>query len=313
MIMNNFLNLNEITPKNLETILQDASKVKKATLYDAALNESYSNCLNNTITGLLFEKLSTRTRLSFEVAVLKLGGRVLNLRKDEIHFGQGETLQDTSAMFSLFLDVMVLRLYEEEKLYEFARYSNIPIINGLTNESHPCQVLTDIFTFQEIRGKITGKKVVWLGVANNVFQSFLHAAVAFKFHIVFSGPAKFEPSEKMLEFTKNNNFNVLTIQPNPIVAVENADLIVTDKWVSMHDNQLSKSDLDDLANFRVTKKLLDCAKTEVLFMHCLPADKGQEVSHDIFEDMRCITLQEAENRMHVQKAILRWCLGFLKV
>ena len=309
MIVNNFLNLNEIAPKNLEAILEDASKIKKATLGDAILNESYRSCLNNTITGLLFEKLSTRTRLSFEAAVLKLGGQVSNIRKDEIHLGQGETLQDTSAMFSLFLDVLVLRLYEEEKLYEFARNSKIPIINGLTNESHPCQVLTDIFTFQEIRGSIVGKKVVWFGVANNVFQSFLHAAVALNFQIVFSGPLKFQPSERNLEFLQKQNSDCLTIEPNPVVAVENADLVVTDKWVSMHDNQLSKSDLDDLASFRVTKELLSCARMDVLFMHCLPADKGQEVSHDIFEDKRCVALQEAENRMHVQKSILRWCLG----
>ena len=309
MTVNNFLNLNEIAPKNLEAILEDASKVKKATLGDIVLNEHYSSCLNNTITGLLFEKLSTRTRLSFEAAVLKLGGQVSNIRKDEIHLGQGETLQDTSAMFSLFLDVLVLRLYEEEKLYEFARNSKIPIINGLTNESHPCQVLADIFTFQELRGTIAGKKVVWLGVANNVFQSFLHAAVALKFKIFFSGPSKFQPSEKMLEFIQNHNSDILTIEPNPVVAVDSADLVVTDKWVSMHDNQLPKSDIDDLASYRVTKKLLGLARTDVLFMHCLPADKGQEVSQDIFEDKRCVTLREAENRMHVQKSILRWCLG----
>ncbi len=307
--MNNFLNLNEIAPKNLEAILEDASKVKKATLGDVDLKKHYGSCLKNTITGLLFEKLSTRTRLSFEAAVLKLGGQVSNIRKDEIHLGQGETLQDTSAMFSLFLDVLVLRLYEEEKLYEFAQNSKIPIINGLTNESHPCQVLADIFTFQELRGCITGKKVVWLGVANNVFHSFLHAAVAFKFQIVFSGPSKFQPSEKMLKFLQNHNSDILTIEPNPFFAVERADLVVTDKWVSMHDNQLQKPELDDLASYRVTKKLLGFARMDVLFMHCLPADKGQEVSQDIFEDKRCVTLQEAENRMHVQKSILRWCLG----
>ena len=169
--MNNFLNLNEITPNNLEAILEDACKVKKATLGGSAVKEHHSSCLDGTLTGLLFEKLSTRTRLSFEAAVLRLGGQVLNLRKDEIHMGQGETLEDTSVMFSLFLDALVLRLYEEEKLYEFSRYSKIPIINGLTNESHPCQVLTDIFTFQELRGGIAGKKVVWLGVANNEIQS----------------------------------------------------------------------------------------------------------------------------------------------
>ena len=309
--MNNFLNLNEITSKNLEAILEDASKIKKAVIADSALTVRYGSCLNNTLTGLLFEKLSTRTRLSFEAAILKLGGQALCLRKDEIHLGQGETLEDTSVMFSLFLDVLVLRLYEEEKLYEFSRNSKIPIINGLTNESHPCQVLTDIFTFQEIRGSISGKKVVWLGVANNVFQSFLHAAVAFNFHIVFSGPTKFQPGTKMLDFLQDNNSNVLTVEQDPIVAVKKADLVVTDKWMSMHDNQLGKSDLDDLANFRVTKQLLDHAKQDVLFMHCLPADKGQEVSQNIFDDKRCVVLKEAENRMHLQKSILRWCLKLL--
>ena len=307
--MNNFLNINEITQKNLNAILDDAVKIKEVNLKDDFLRERYSSCLNNTITGLLFEKLSTRTRLSFEAAVLKLGGQVSNLRKDEIHLGQGETLQDTVAMFSLFLDILVLRLYEEEKLYEFARHSKIPIINGLTNESHPCQVLTDIFTFQEIRGSISGKKVVWLGVANNVFQSFLHAASCLNFQLFFSGPSKFEPTEKMLECIQHQNSNILTIEKNPVVAVENADLVVTDKWVSMHDDQLQKSDLNDLANYTVTKKILSAAKKEVLFMHCLPADKGQEVSQEIFEDKRCVALQEAENRMHVQKSILRWCLG----
>ena len=303
--MNNFLNINEISQKNLEAILEDANTVKSCSVS----KDQYINSLKNSITGLLFEKPSTRTRLSFEAAVLKLGGQVLNLRKDEIHLGQGETLQDTSAMVSLFLDLLVLRLYDEEKLYEFARYSKIPIVNGLTNESHPCQVLTDVFTFQEIRGSITGKKVVWLGVANNVFQSFLHAAVAFNFHIVFSGPEKFQPSEKMLEFMKNHNSKLLTIEPNPIIAVENADLVVTDKWVSMHDSELPTADLKDLAKFRVTQKLLGFAKLDVLFMHCLPAERGQEVCEDIFKDKRCVVLQEAENRMHLQKSILRWCLG----
>ena len=305
--MNNFLNINEISQKNLEAILEDANTVKSCSV----AKDQYTNSLKNSITGLLFEKPSTRTRLSFEAAVLKLGGQVLNLRKDEIHLGQGETLQDTSAMVSLFLDLLVLRLYDEEKLYEFARYSKIPIVNGLTNESHPCQVLTDVFTFQEIRGSITGKKVVWLGVANNVFQSFLHAAVAFNFHIVFSGPKKFQPSEKMLEFIKNHNSKLLTIELNPIIAVENADLVVTDKWVSMHDSELPKSDLEDLAKFRVTPKLLGFAKMEVLFMHCLPAERGKEVSEDIFKDKRCVVLQEAENRMHVQKSILRWCFDLV--
>ena len=148
-------------------------------------------------------------------------------------------------------------------------------------------------------------------VANNVFQSFIHAAIAFNFHLVFSGPAKLQPSEKMLKFIKQHDPDILTIEPNPLVAVENANLVVTDKWVSMHDNDLPKSDLDDLSRYRVSKKLLSIARPDVLFMHCLPADKGHEVSQDIFEDERCVTLQEAENRMHLQKSILRWCMGLI--
>ena len=151
--------------------------------------------------------------------------------------------------------------------------------------------------------------MVWLGVANNVFQSFLHAAVALSFNIIFSGPSKFQPNKKMCEFLQGGDPNILTVEQNPIVAVKKADLIVTDKWVSMHDDELGKSDLNKLENFRVTRQLLDFAKQEVLFMHCLPADKGREVSHDIFEDNRCVALQEAQNRMHLQKSILRWCLG----
>ena len=309
--MKNFLSLSEITPKNLEAIIDDASKLKQVFLDRSVLNQQYSHSLNNKIIGLLFEKPSTRTRLSFEAAALKLGGKVLNLRKDEIHMGQGETLEDTSAIISLFLDVLVLRIYEEEKLYEFARYSKIPIINGLSNESHPCQVLTDIFTFQEIRGGISGKKVVWFGVANNVFQSFLHAAVAFKFQLVFCGPERFQPCKKMLEFMGKEELSFLIFEQNPVSAVQDADLIVTDKWISMHDAPLSEKDLNDLAEFRVTESLLDYADQEVLFMHCLPAARGQEVSHTIFEDKRSVVLQEAENRMHLQKSILRWCLGII--
>ena len=309
MVMNNFLDLDKISSTDLDAILEDAHKLKKQSQANSISTQNSSMSLNNTITGLLFEKLSTRTRLSFEAAALKLGGKVVNIRNDEIHLGQGETLEDTIAMFSLFLDVLVLRVYEENKLLQFAKYSKIPIINGLTNQSHPCQVLTDIFTFQEIRGKISGRKVVWLGVANNVFQSFLHAAVMFKFKLVFCGPEKFQPSKEILGSMSEKELSCLTIEQNPVSAVKDSDLIVTDKWMSMHEEPLSKVDLDTLANYSVSEGLLDNAKQDVLFMHCLPAAKGQEVSQNIFVDERCVVLKEAENRMHLQKSILRWCLN----
>ena len=305
--MNNFLNINEITLTELESILEDAHRLKKS-LEPGFKGLRRDNSLVGCNLGLYFQKASTRTRLSFETGAMQLGGKVINIRKDEIHLNQGESIEDTAKILSLFLDAIVIRLFKEEHLYEFASNAKIPVINGLTNDSHPCQVLTDIFTFQELKGKISEKTVVWFGVANNVLNSLLHASIHFNFKIIFCGPEKFKPQKEVLDLRSSREHGLFEIEPDPIKAVKSADLIVTDKWVSMHDQSLSEKDLEELMRYQVNKTLVDKGKKEVLFMHCLPAAKGLEVTDEMFNDKRSVVFEEAENRMHLQKAILRWCL-----
>ena len=305
--MNNFLNINEITLTELESILEDAHRLKKS-LEPGFKGLSRDNSLEGCNLGLYFQKPSTRTRLSFETGALQLGGNVINIREDEIHLNQGESIEDTAKILSLFLDAIVIRLFKEEHLYEFANSAKIPVINGLTNDSHPCQVLTDIFTFQELRGKISEKIVVWFGVANNVLNSFFHASIHFNFKIIFCGPEKFKPQKEVLDLRSGREHGLFEIEPDPIKAVKSADLIVTDKWVSMHDQPLSEKDLEELMRYQINKTLVDTGKKEVLFMHCLPASKGLEVTDEMFKDERSVVFEEAENRMHLQKSILRWCL-----
>jgi ornithine carbamoyltransferase len=306
--LNDFLNINEVSLSVLETILEDAHKLKKGLKPGFKGKVGRSNSLKGCTLGLLFEKPSTRTRLSFEAGIIHLGGNLINLPKNEIHLNQGESIEDTANVLSLFLDIVVLRLFKEEHLYEFARNSKIPVINGLTDESHPCQVLTDIFTFQELRGSIKEKTVVWFGVSNNVLKSFLHAAVIFDFKLIFCGPEKFQPAETFFDSMSSIEKNRIVIENDPIKAVKLADLVVTDKWASMHDDALKKSELEDLMAYQININLLDKGKEDVIFMHCLPATKGLEVSQEILKDKRSFVLREAENRMHLQKSIMRWCL-----
>ena len=291
----------------LENILEDAHRLKKSS--DSGFKGARrDNSLEGCNLGLYFEKPSTRTRLSFETAVLQLGGSVTNIGKNDLHLNQGESIEDTAKVVSLFLDAIVLRLFNEDHLYEFAKNAKIPVINGLTNETHPCQILTDIFTFQEFRGSIEGKTVVWFGVANNVLTSFLQASVHFNFKIVFCGPEKFKPKKKVLDRLSDTKKYLFEIETDPLKAIKSADLIVTDKWVSMHDQMLGEQDLEELMRYQINKSLLDLGKQEVILMHCLPAAKGLEVTEEIFADKRSVVFEEAENRMHLQKAILRWCL-----
>ena len=224
--MNNFLNINEITLTELESILEDAHRLKKS-LEPGFKGLRRDNRLEGCNLGLYFQKPSTRTRLSFETGAIQLGGKVINIRQDEIHLNEGESIEDTAKILSLFLDAIVIRLFKEEHLYEFANSAEIPVINGLTDDSHPCQVLTDIFTFQELRGNINEKTVVWFGVANNVLNSFLHASTHFNFKIIFCGPEKFKPPEKVLDLRPDGKERLFEIEPDPIKAVKSADLIVT--------------------------------------------------------------------------------------
>ena len=227
----------------------------------------------------------------------------------EMQLGQGETISDTAGVLSRYVDLIMLRTFESQTLYEMAKHSTVPVINGLTNESHPCQIMADIMTFEEKRGSIKGKKVVWFGDSNNVFNSFLQAAEKFNFSLIFSGPKELDPPKNLIKNAKNLKID-FKIDRDPISAIKDADLVATDTWVSMHDNPEEKQNRhNQLKAFQVNEELMSKANHEALFMHCLPAHRNEEATSGVLDGKNSVIFDEAENRLHVQKAIMRWCLS----
>ena len=307
--MKNFLNISDTSIQDLKGILEQAKTMKTARigLPKGACDEGRP--LSQHIVALVFEKPSTRTRTSFDVGVRQLGGQPMLLSGTEMQLGQGETISDTARVLSRYVDLIMLRTFESQTLYEMAKYSTVPVINGLTNESHPCQIMADIMTFEEKRGSIKGKKVVWFGDGNNVFNSFLQAAEKFNFSLIFSGPKELNPSKKLTQNTKNLGID-FKIDRDPISAIKDADLIATDTWVSMHDNPEIKQERHNLLKpFQVNEELMSRASKDALFMHCLPAHRNEEATSSVMDGKNSVIFDEAENRLHVQKAIMRWCLS----
>ena len=307
--MKNFLNISDTSIQDLKGILEQAKTMKTARigLPKGACDEGRP--LSQHIVALVFEKPSTRTRTSFDVGVRQLGGQPILLSGTEMQLGQGETISDTARVLSRYVDLIMLRTFESQTLYEMAKYSTVPVINGLTNESHPCQIMADIMTFEEKRGSIKGKKVVWFGDGNNVFNSFLHAAEKFDFSLIFSGPKELDPSKNLTQNTKNLGVD-FKIDRDPISAIKDADLIATDTWVSMHDNPEIKQERHNLLKpFQVNEELMSRANKDALFMHCLPAHRNEEATSSVMDGESSVIFDEAENRLHVQKAIMRWCLS----
>ena len=307
--MKNFLNISDTPIQDLKGILEQAKMMKNARIGLPKGAGDEGQPLSKHIVALVFEKPSTRTRTSFDVGVRQLGGQPLLLSGTEMQLGQGETISDTARVLSRYVDLIMLRTFESQTLYEMAKYSTVPVINGLTNESHPCQIMADIMTFEEKRGSIKGKKVVWFGDGNNVFNSFLQAAEKFNFSLVFSGPKELDPSKNLTENTKNLAIN-FKIDRDPMSAVKDADLIATDTWVSMHDNPEIKQERHNLLKpFQVNEELMSRASKDALFMHCLPAHRNEEATSSVMDGKNSVIFDEAENRLHVQKAIMRWCLS----
>ena len=307
--MKNFLNISDTSIQDLKGILEQAKTMKTARigLPKGACDEGRP--LSQHIVALVFEKPSTRTRTSFDVGVRQLGGQPMLLSGTEMQLGQGETISDTARVLSRYVDLIMLRTFESQTLYEMAKYSTVPVINGLTNESHPCQIMADIMTFEEKRGSIKGKKVVWFGDGNNVFNSFLEAAEKFDFSLIFSGPKELDPSKNLTQNTKNLGVD-FKIDRDPISAIKDADLIATDTWVSMHDNPEIKQERHNLLKpFQVNEELMSRANKDALFMHCLPAHRNEEATSSVMDGESSVIFDEAENRLHVQKAIMRWCLS----
>ena len=257
--------------------------------------------------AMIFEKPSTRTRVSFEVGMKQLGGSVVVLTPTEMQIGRGETIADTARVLSRYVDVVMMRTTNAGNLRDLAEYATVPVINGLTDHSHPCQLMADVMTFEEHRGPIAGKIVAWSGDGNNMATTWIQAAVKFGFEIRLACPNEFSPSQDVLDWARENG-GAITCTKDPLAAASGADCVVTDTWVSMGD-EVADRRRKILAPYCVDDRLMAAAKPDALFMHCLPAHRDEEVSASVMDGLQSVVWDEAENRLHAQKAILTWCLG----
>ena len=307
--MNHFLDIHLTDPADLRAMIDNARAMKTARNGRGQAAPDDHQPLDGRMVALIFEKPSTRTRVSFDVGVRQMGGQTMVLSGSEMQLGHGETIADTARVLSRYVDMIMIRTYEESVLQELAEYADVPVINGLTNRTHPCQIMADVLTYEEHRGPIAGKKVVWVGDGNNVCASFLHAAGQFGFDFTFTGPPPLDPEREWLDFARGKGSTVEVVR-NPHEAVAGADLVVTDTWVSMHDSQSTRERRhNQLRPYQVDERLMAAAKPDALFMHCLPAHREDEVTSAVMDGPHSVIWDEAENRLHAQKAIMRWCLG----
>ena len=299
MSVKHFLTLDSLNRKELEAIINRALELKAQTK-----RRKFEATLNNRVLGMIFEKSSTRTRVSFETGMTQLGGHAIYLAPTGSQIGRGEPLKDTARVLSKMVDCIMLRTFEHEKLEEFSSYSDVPVINGLSDSFHPCQLLADLLTYIEARGSIENKNVVWLGDGNNMCHSYMNAARIFNFQLIVSCPKEFVPNSKIFESSKRNT----SIEHDPYKAVDGADLIVTDVWASMGKEDEQKDRKEKFMKYQVNSEIMSCAKDNALFMHCLPAHRGEEVTEDVLEGSQSIVWEEAGNRLHSQKALLEFLL-----
>ena len=309
--MKHFINLKDIPSKDLRKILIDAKKRKKLRKNLNTLEIDKDSPLKGKMLVQMFEKASSRTRISFYLAIKQLGGGTLTLRSNELHLGQGgESVADTAKILSTYGDGFMLRTDSDEKVENFKKYLTIPIINGLSPSSHPTQVLSDVFTVEEIKKKPISKiKICWIGDSNNVLDSLIAASVKFSFKLNIGCPKKFEPKKKVKDWVKNNNKKIY-IYNDPKQAAKGADVIFSDKVISLNDKVDKRKKIENFKKFKITKKLMSHAKNNCIFLHCLP--RGNEVEDDVFLGNNSHVWQQAMNRVHVQKSILLYCFGILR-
>ena len=306
--MTSFLDIAATTPEDLRRMIDGARAMKDARMGRPKGAADDEQPLAGMMVALIFEKPSTRTRVSFDVGVRQMGGQTMVLSGKEMQLGHGETIADTARVLSRYVDLIMIRTFEEATLLEMAEHASVPVINGLTNRTHPCQIMADIMTYEEHRGPIRGRKVVWSGDGNNVCASFLQAAGQFGFDLTFTGPQPLDPEREWIDFARAKGVNV-EIERDPAKAVAGADLVVTDTWVSMHDPESAKERRhNQLRPYQVNEELMAKAKADALFMHCLPAHRNDEATSAVMDGPHSVIFDEAENRLHAQKAIMRWCL-----
>ena len=310
-MINNFVNLKDVSALDLRKIVSDAKKRKSKRRKYSTLDVDKDKPLKGKFLIQMFEKSSLRTRLSFYLAVKQLGGGVLTLRPDELHLNKGgESIADTAKIISTYGDGFILRTDNEEKLEEFKKFLEIPIINGLSPSSHPTQVLSDIFSIEEIKKKTISKlNICWIGDSNNVLNSLIEASVKFKFILKIGCPKFYKPKNKILSWAERNKGRI-EIFENPKVAIKKADVIFSDKVISINDKGNIKKKIRAFKNFKINSKLMKLAKHDAIFLHCLP--RGPEVTNEVFLGSQSKVWQQALNRVYVQKSILLYCFGKLR-
>ena len=300
-----FLDICDLTSEDLRSIIDDAHARKKARAgWTKGRPDADAPAAGRTL-AMVFEKNSTRTRFSFDAAMRQLGGSVIISTASDMQIGRGESIEDTAKVLSRMVDAIMIRANRHDDVVRLAAASGVPVVNGLTNFSHPCQILADIQTIEEHRGAIAGKTLAWIGDGNNMCNSFIHAAARFGFALNIACPNEYKPSMAAMVFASESRARVSVTQ-DPVEAVMGADVVLTDTWVSMgdldHDERLAA-----LTPYQVNAELMELAKSDALFLHCLPAHRGEEVTDEVIDGPQSVVWDEAENRIHAQKAVLNWC------
>lgn len=295
----NFINFDDLSHQELQGIIDRAISLKKEHR-SGKLNDS----LKNKTLAMIFDKSSTRTRVSFEAGMTQLGGQSLFLSEKDIQLGRGEPITDSAIVISSMVDAVMLRLSSHEDIVEFSRHSSKPVINALSDESHPCQILADLMTYQEQKGTIQGKKIAWIGDGCNVCQTYMQAAEIFDFELSIATPVDYGPSEVFVQKYKKN----IIFSESPMYACKDADIVVTDVWTSMGQESEKKQRERSFQGFQVNQLMMNQAKDDAVFMHCLPAYRGKEVSAEVIDGSQSVVWSEAENRLHAQKSLLLYLI-----
>ncbi len=299
MTARHFLTLLDFSSEELETLLQRAIELKQ--MRNAG---KIHEPLKNRVLGMIFEKSSTRTRVSFEAGMAQFGGSAIFLSPRDTQLGRGEPIEDSARVLSSMVDAVMIRTFEHENVERFAAHSAVPVINALTDDYHPCQLLADMQTYVEHRGSIRGKTVAWIGDGNNMCHSYMNAALRFGFHLNIATPEGYEPQAKIIENTRS----CITLMNDPIEAARGTDLVVTDVWASMGQEEESSTRNEIFTSYQVNTELMQHANRDALFMHCLPAHRGEEVTAAVIDGSQSVVWDEAENRLHAQKALLEFLL-----
>ncbi|WP_321342464.1 ornithine carbamoyltransferase [Breoghania sp.] len=298
-----FLDLSEVPAAELKAILAEARRIK-AERRGVRRGEGP---LAGKVLAMIFEQPSTRTRISFDVGIRELGGEPLMLTGHEMQLGRGESIPDTARVLSRFVDMIMIRILSHEDLLELAEYASVPVINGLTKNSHPCQIMADLMTYEEHKGSIAGRRIAWVGDSNNVLHSWMEAAERFDFELRVATPPELAPDMAAVDKIRSAGANIVLTNAAE-EAVEDADCIITDCWVSMGDEE-EQYRHNLLKSFQVNSALMAKAKSDAIFMHCLPAHRGEEVTSEVMDGPQSVVFDEAENRLHAQKGVMAWCMG----